>query len=90
MGVPVVTLRHAGMAGCLSTSLLSYGDQKQWISNSQEEYLEVAQKLFADGPRSKSDRVKLRCEMQKSPVGDARRLSQELESHYLKLQNLDA
>ena len=51
MGVPVVTRRHSGMAGCLSSSLLSYGDQKQWIANNQEEYLNIAQKLFARGPR---------------------------------------
>ena len=85
MGVPVVTRRDAGMAGCLSTSLLSYGNQKQWIANSQEEYLEIAQTLFAQGPRRTNNRVQLRSEMQRSPVGDARRLSRELESHYLEL-----
>ena len=87
MGVPVVTRRHLGMAGCLSASLLSYGNQKQWVANSQEEYIEVAQKLFEKGARSKDDRIQLRCEMQGSPVGDARRLSLELESHYQKLQH---
>ena len=46
MGVPVVTRRHSGMAGCLSTSLLSYGNQKQWIANSQEEYLNIAKTLL--------------------------------------------
>ena len=86
MGVPVVTKRHSGMAGCLSTSILSHGGQKQWIANDQEEYLEIALTLFAQGPRSKEDRNQLRYEIQKSKVGDTRRLSRELESHYEKLQ----
>ena len=60
MGVPVVTRRHSGMAGCLSTSLLSYGNQKQWIANSQEEYLNIAKKLAAYGPRSR--RIDFNCE----------------------------
>ena len=83
MGVPVITRRHSGMAGCLSTSLLSYGGQPQWIANHQNEYLEIAKTLFAKGPRSNEDRKRLRTDMQKSPVGDAKRLSRELESHYL-------
>ena len=70
------------MAGCLSASLLKYGNQSQWIANQEEEYLEIAQTLFANGPRNKKDRVRLRQEMQRSPVGDAQRLSQELESLY--------
>ena len=60
MGVPVVTKRHSGMAGCLSASLLKYGNQSQWIANQEEEYLEIAQTLFANGPRNKKDRVRLR------------------------------
>ena len=90
MGVPVVTKRHSGMAGCLSASLLKYGNQSQWIANQEEEYLEIAQTLFANGPRNKKDRVRLRQEMQRSPVGDAQRLSQELESLYRKLQQYAA
>ena len=86
MGVPVVTRRHSGMAGCLSSSLLSFGGKTEWIANDQEEYLGIANALFAKGPRSKKDRDQLRFEMQRSPVGDARRLSRELESHYQKLQ----
>ena len=85
MGVPVVTQRQLGMAGCLSTSLLSFGNQKQWIANTHEEYLQIAQKLFTNGPRCKDDRMQLRYEMQKSPVGNAKRLSHELESHYCDL-----
>ena len=42
--------------------------------------------LFKHGPRSKEDRIQLRCEMQKSPIGDAQRLTQELESLYQKLR----
>ena len=88
MGVPVVTRRHSGMAGCLSSSLLSYGGQKQWIANNQEEYLEIAQRLYVRGPRKKEDRVQLRSDMQKSPVADAQRLSRQLESHYRKMRHL--
>ena len=85
MGVPVITLRHSGMAGCLSTSILAHGGQNQWIANNLEEYLHIAQTLFNYGARSDRERLKLRYEMQKSPVGDGRRLSQALESLYLNL-----
>ena len=90
MGVPVITLRHSGMAGCLSTSLLSYTNQKHWIANCQGEYLEIARSLFALGARSREKRFQLRSEMQKSPVGDAKRLSQELEFVYHSLHHCGA
>ena len=86
MGVPVISRRHSGMAGCLSTTLLCYGEQAQWVANCEHEYLNIAQKLFTRGPRSKEDRIQLRYEMQRSSVGDARRLSRELEIHYRNLQ----
>ena len=85
MGVPVITQRHSGMAGCLSTSLLAYGNQSQWIANTNCEYLEIAKSLFKFGPRNKEDRMKLRLEMTQSPIGNPQRLSRELESLYLKL-----
>ena len=90
MGVPVITLRHSGMAGCLSTSILAHGGQNQWIANNLEEYLHIAQTLFNYGARSDRERLKLRYEMQKSPVGDGRRLSQALESLYLNLHQRGA
>lgn len=89
MGVPVITHRDSGMAGCLSSSLLSYGDQTQWIANDKRDYLEIARRVFTQGPRSKEDRYQLRSEMQKSPVGNARRLSRELESLYERIRHCD-
>ena len=68
MGVPVITQRHSGMAGCLSSSLLSYGNQRQWIANDQEEYLEIAKRLFAQGPRSKKDRINYDLKCKKAPL----------------------
>ena len=74
------------MAGCLSTSLLAHGKQKKWIANSGDEYLEIAKMLFSNGPRSKNERIELRQEMQNSPVGNPKRLTQELESLYHRLK----
>lgn len=82
MGVPVVTQRHSGMAGCLSTSLLAYGDQSQWIANTKSDYLNIAKSLYQRGGRDQDDRIKLRLKMQQSPVGNPQRLSQQLESLY--------
>ena len=87
MGVPVITQRHSGMAGCLSASILTYGGQEQWITNTKEEYLQISKTLFAKGTRSKEDRVQLRLEMQTSPIGNGSRLSKELESLYCNLMN---
>ena len=85
MGVPVVTQRHSGMAGCLSTSLLSFSNQRQWIANTEQEYLKITKELFLLGRRGDKDRVELRSAVQRSPLSDAKRLSQELESLYRKL-----
>ena len=54
MGVPVVSRRHSGIAGCLSSSLLSYGNQRQWIAGSNKEYLNIAQTLYGQGPPTRS------------------------------------
>ena len=56
MGVPVVTQRHLGMAGCLSTSLLSFSNQGQWIANTEQEYLKITKELFLLGRRGDKDR----------------------------------
>ena len=85
MGVPVVTQRHSGMAGCLSTSLLSFSNQRQWIADTEQEYLKITKELFSLGRRGDKDRIKLRSAVQRSPLSDAKRLSQELESLYRRL-----
>lgn len=85
MGVPVITRRDSGMAGCLSTSLLSYGEQKQLVASTKEEYLQIAKDLFDVGQRTTSDRIQLRTAMKQSALADAQRLCRGLESLYLKL-----
>ena len=86
MGIPVVALAGPGMVGRLSASLLIYGNQKQWLARDENQYIKIASNLANQGPRSASDRYKLRSNLQQSPLADGKRLCQELEMHYLKLR----
>ena len=60
MGVPVVALAGQGMVGRLSASLLTYGNQKQWVARTKKQYIKIASGLANQGPRSETIRYILR------------------------------
>ena len=62
------------MAGCLSASLLRFGNQPQWIANEGGISRDRSNSL-CQGPRNNKDRVQARNEVE--PAGDAQRLSRE-------------
>jgi len=82
MGVPVVSMAGAGMAGRLSASLLEAAGCSQWIANSGAEYVSTACALAKQGKRGRTQRRALRQQMADSTLGDAKRLSQQLETCY--------
>ncbi|WP_390129397.1 hypothetical protein [Synechococcus sp. HIMB2401] len=87
MGVPVIALAGEGMVGRLAASLLTHGNQHQWVAQNKNEYIQIASDLARQGPRSEEKRYKLRLELQRSPLADGKRLSKELEKLYLKLRS---
>ena len=86
MGVPVVALAGRGMVGRLAASLLVHGGQGQWLARSEAEYVAIASRLAAAGPRHGDRRLALRRQLQQSPLGDGQRLSHALEQHYQQLR----
>jgi predicted O-linked N-acetylglucosamine transferase (SPINDLY family) len=75
-----------GMVGRLAASLLVYGNQKQWLARSKDEYIKIASELASKGPRYQERRLKLREELLESPLADGKRLSRELEAIYLRMR----
>jgi len=82
MGIPVVSLAGAGMVGRLSSSILEGANCFSWIAVDSDEYVNIAKKLAAEGPRQQQARLALREKVAASPLGNAKRLSQELEKIY--------
>jgi len=84
MGVPVVSLAAAGMAGRLSASLLASAGCGAWIANSEAEYIRIARSLAQEGPRRQAQRLALRERVAASSMANAERLTRSLEACYLK------
>ena len=85
MGVPVVSLRGAGMVGCLSASVLAAAGCSPWIADSEAHYVAIARQLAQQGPRQASTRQQLREQVQRSALGNGQRLAHALEERYQAL-----
>jgi predicted O-linked N-acetylglucosamine transferase (SPINDLY family) len=79
MGVPVVSLRGAGMVGCLSASVLAAAGCSPWIADNETHYVAIAQQLAQQGPRQAPTRQQLRDQVQCSALGNGQRLAHALE-----------
>jgi len=86
MGVPVITLRaprdkplHAWNVGLGMNTTLGLTDL---IAETQDEYVEIAQKLAADKARLQHFRAHLRDEFLRSPLGDGPRYQRNVEDMY--------
>jgi len=90
MGVPVITLAGAGMAGRLSASLLQAAGCGDWIANDRDDYVAKASMLHHKGQRRQGERQALREQVATSPMADARRLATGLEHLYAGLRQQEA
>lgn len=79
MGVPLITHRGPGMVGCLSASVLQFGQGGSGIAKSLDEYVALAAEWAEPAPRGLKQRAAIRNEVLSSPLADGKRLSQELE-----------
>ena len=85
MGVPVVTLRSRRHAGRLSASVLTSAGHPEWISETPDQYVELAAKLAGDLPALAKTRAGLRTAVAASPLCDAAAFTRGLEQTYRTL-----
>jgi protein O-GlcNAc transferase len=77
MGLPLVSMQGDSFKSRLSTGILTYLDRKQWLANSNEEYIGIAKKLAADIDALNASRLAQRAQIEDSPLMN--------ERHYTKL-----
>ncbi len=79
MGVPVITLAGKCHAGRVGVSLLTNVGLREFIAESEEEYVKIAVRLAEDIQRLKDLRLSLRDMMKQSPLMDAKGFTLSLE-----------
>ncbi len=82
MGVPVVTLVGSRHVSRMGLSILSTVGLTQLIANTAEEYLEIGTHLANHPSELQQLRAGMREKMQRSPLLDAKRFTQQLEENY--------
>ena len=85
MGVPVVTLVGQTIVGRAGLSQLMNLQLPELITQTPEEYVQVATDLAADLPRLSELRGTLRARMEQSPVMDASRFARDIEAAYRQM-----
>jgi protein O-GlcNAc transferase len=82
MGVPVVSLSGQTVVGRAGRSILTNLGLTELIAETPEQYVEIAVKLAGDLPGLTELRSTLRRRMESSPLMDAQRFTQNMESIY--------
>ncbi|MDO9042908.1 MAG: tetratricopeptide repeat protein [Desulfocapsaceae bacterium] len=85
MGVPFITLADKPGIGRLGCSLLEGVGHPEWITRSENEYIEKAIALASDLPGLTAVRAGLREEMQQSPLMDEKGFTERVEGAYRKM-----
>jgi predicted O-linked N-acetylglucosamine transferase (SPINDLY family) len=82
MGVPVVTLAGNNVVGRGGRSILSNLGLSELIAGSRQEYVRAVSQLASDLPQLEQLRKSLRQRMVDSPLMDAKRFAQDMESAF--------
>ncbi len=85
MGVPVVTLAGSMHAGRMGASLLARIGAAEWIAASPDDYVRIATELANDASKLIDRRTTLRDQLLRSPLGNARLITADLELAYLQM-----
>ena len=85
MGVPVITLAGKTHVSRVGVSLLSTVGLSEFITNSEEEYIDKAVSLSQDIPRLKQLRDSLRNKMHQSSLTNGQTITTDLESAYCQM-----
>ncbi len=80
MGVPLVTLPGPRAASRSGASLLTTLGYPQWIAHSKVDYVRIAKTLASDLARLNRIRLGLRVEMESSPLRQAQRFAEQMET----------
>ncbi|PPA74108.1 hypothetical protein C4E15_22395 [Achromobacter spanius] len=80
MGVPYVTLADRPSVGRIGSSILHGIGHPEWISQSQEEYIQKVVALASDLPALARIRANLRAEMHASPLMDEPAFARKFEA----------
>lgn len=79
MGVPVITLSGPSPIHRSATSMMSTIGHPEFVAQTQDEYLEIAQRWAADIPALAALRAGLRAQVQASPLMDGATVTRDLE-----------
>lgn len=85
MGVPVVTLAGSMHAGRTGASILTRIGAPEWIANSPDDYVRIATELARDVASQIERRTALRDQLLRSPLGNAKLITADLEHAYLQM-----
>ena len=70
MGIPAITLAGEQRSSLLAASILSAANKAEWISNSEDQYVELVVELSKDGKSLSKIRKSLRPELEESSLFD--------------------
>jgi predicted O-linked N-acetylglucosamine transferase (SPINDLY family) len=82
MGIPYVTLAGRPSVGRLGSSILEGVGHPEWITRTEEEYIEKAVAVASDLPKLATLRLGLRGEMQSSALMDEAGFARKVEAAY--------
>ncbi|SIO13922.1 Predicted O-linked N-acetylglucosamine transferase, SPINDLY family [Singulisphaera sp. GP187] len=82
MGVPIVTLRGNRHAGRMTASVLTCLGLNDWIAETPQQYLDIAQRFASDRTHLAELRRTMRTRMNCSPMGDGQTWTKNLENAY--------
>jgi len=85
MGVPVIALAGHSHAGRVGMSLLTAAGLQEWIANTPEQYIEIAQALAADADKLAQLRAGLRQQLAASLLCDGSAFAARVEAAYRKM-----
>jgi predicted O-linked N-acetylglucosamine transferase (SPINDLY family) len=85
MGVPVVTLRGNRFASRMVAGVLTLAGRTEWIAETGEEYVAIAQQLVADRSQLAAIRAGLRDSLERSNLCDSAAFTRGLEAAYREM-----
>ena len=88
MGIPYVTLTSRPGVGRLGASFLSALGRNEWITESEEAFVDAAVNLAKDLPVLSEIRESLRADIKASPIMDEVTYTSELEAAYRSMWEL--
>ncbi len=85
MGVPVVTLAGTTHVSRVGASILHSVGLSEFVADTPEQYLDIAQRLAADSLKRRALRAGMRARLHASPLLDAPGFARELEAAYREM-----